>query len=430
MTTLSFEDDHDRHTLANELHARPFPVLSAPCYAVSVALWKGRHPDADASKDEQHPLLDLLDRAGAQHPREGANHFSSPFFRNQIKWERHTEFETYTVFVDGLPEQPFAVNEPLFPEDWVEKVRSKVVAACFVHVEPAKGDVREGANVADFADKYFVAESLSVSHVLGGDALVASDFRVDESGLTRFLLLASDGVGERRLGRITQRLIEIETYKSMAMLTLPNAQSVSGSLSKVDSDLADIVAGFAAKRDADSESLDRLMKISADLEQLAAENDSRFSAARAYSTIVEQRIDVLREQRVGGRQTLAEFMTRRFEPAMRTCESTAARLTAMSGRANRAAQLLRTQADVAREEQNQQILSQMDRRAAQQLRLQKTVEGLSVVAVSYYAVNLASYALAPFASVIGLGKVSLTAILTLPVIFLVWAAINRIRKGL
>lgn len=429
MSTLSFEDFENRHALANELHARPYPVLAAPCYAVSLAL---RHADlADAGpQDSYNQLIALLDRFGAQHPPAGANHYTSQIGRFEIKWERHTEFETYTIFADSPPATPFSVPEPILPPDWVETVQAKVVAACFVQIDLIDDGTDADAKMAEHIKTNFVQESISVSRVLDGVAQIATDFRADENGLTRFLLLATKQLGKRRLGRLTQHLIEVETYKSMAMLTLPNARAVSASLSTIDDELAEIVAGFAAKRSVDGDSLDQLMKISADLERLAALNDSRFSAARAYSKIVDQRIEVLRETRVDGRQTLAEFMTRRFEPAMRTCESTATRLNAMSTRANRAAQLLRTQADVAREEQNQQILSQMDRRAAQQLRLQKTVEGLSVVAVSYYAVNLASYALAPFAEEIGLGKVGLTALLTVPIILLVWWTINRIRKGL
>ena len=98
---------------------------------------------------------------------------------------------------------------------------------------------------------------------------------------------------------------------------------------------------------------------------------------------------------MGGRQTFAEFMTRRFDPAMRTCRSAEERLADLSARAERAANLLRTRVDVANQAQNVEVLRAMDRRAALQLRLQETVEGLSVVAISYYAVNLAEHVFAP-----------------------------------
>ncbi|MCB1312105.1 MAG: DUF3422 family protein, partial [Sedimentitalea sp.] len=141
-------------------------------------------------------------------------------------------------------------------------------------------------------------------------------------------------------------------------------------------------------------------------------------------------VQALRETRFAGRPTFAEFMVRRYEPAMRTVQSTERRLQALADRAMRAGDLLRTRVDVERSAQNQALLASMDRRADLQLRLQHTVEGLSVVAISYYAVSLAGYLLAPLAEVAELGKATLTAIITLPVVALVWALVRRIRNRL
>jgi uncharacterized membrane-anchored protein len=127
-------------------------------------------------------------------------------------------------------------------------------------------------------------------------------------------------------------------------------------------------------------------------------------------------VQVLREERFRGRQTFAEFMMRRFDPAMRTVKSTEARLEAMTTRAIRAGDLLRTRVDVDRSAQNQELLASMDRRSDLALRLQKTVEGLSVVAISYYAVNLVVYLIGPLAEPIGLSKTILTALVVLPTI--------------
>ena len=133
---------------------------------------------------------------------------------------------------------------------------------------------------------------------------------------------------------------------------------------------------------------------------------------------------------MGGRQTFAEFMTRRFDPAMRTCRSAEERLADLSARAERAANLLRTRVDVANQAQNVEVLRAMDRRAALQLRLQETVEGLSVVAISYYAVNLAEHVFAPVAERAHISSGTLLAILTVPVVLVVWYMVRRIRARL
>ena len=154
----------------------------------------------------------------------------------------------------------------------------------------------------------------------------------------------------------------------------------------------------------------------------------RFGATGAYEAIVHQRIEVLREERFLGRQTFSEFMLRRFDPAMRTVKSTESRLRSMTDRAFRAGELLRTKVEVGRSAQNQALLESMDRRAALQLRLQETVEGLSVVAISYYAVSLLGYLLAPVASEFGIEKPWVTAALVLPVVLGVALMPRRIRK--
>ena len=143
-----------------------------------------------------------------------------------------------------------------------------------------------------------------------------------------------------------------------------------------------------------------------------------------------QRIAVLREERYHGRQTFGEFMMRRFDPAMRTVKAGEGRLHAMSERAMRAGNLLRTRVDVERSAQNQDLLESMNHRADLQLRLQRTVEGLSVVAISYYAVNLAIYVLGPVGAELDVSKLVLTAVVTPVVILAVWALIRRLRRDM
>ena len=170
-----------------------------------------------------------------------------------------------------------------------------------------------------------------------------------------------------------------------------------------------------------------LLEVSAELETLLVNSSFRFGATGAYEALVNQRITVLREERFEGRQTFAEFMMRRFDPAMRTVKSAEKRLQAMSDRAMRAGELLRTRVDVERSAQNQKLLQSMDRRADLQLRLQHTVEGLSVVAISYYAVNLMAYLVYPLTEPFGVAKGTATAVLTPLVVVAVFMAIRRIR---
>ncbi|MDZ7908706.1 MAG: DUF3422 domain-containing protein [Gemmobacter sp.] len=421
--------DHPlRYALVNELHARPFPILQAPCTAAYVAI---KEPidaaNRDRAADRAH-LLALLDRHGSAHPQPGATHFSGPIGRAELKWESHTEFVAYSGFTPGLSDRPFDPMEAeVFPEDWLAAAPGRRLASVLIRVELLPDDM---ASVAQKLDSWFVAESLAVAWVLDRSAMVAGDFRIDPAGHLRFAVFVRPGTGARRVGRIVQRLCEVETYRAMSMLGLMRTRDLSERLNALDPKLSALVSGLDGRAQSAEAALHDLLAISAELESLAVRYSFRFGATAAYEAIVNQRIDVLREERLEGRQTFAEFMMRRYDPAMRTVKSAEARLKTMAERAQRAAELLRTRVDVERSAQNQRLLESMDRRADMQLRLQHTVEGLSVVAISYYAVSLAAYATYPLAKLAHLSKEMLTALLVLPVIGGVWLMIRRIRKAM
>lgn len=419
------EDHPLRYALANELHARPFPLLQAPCRAAYLAI---KHPQDAAGRDrdaDRAHLVVLLDRYGCAHPQPGATHWFGQLGKVHLKWESHTEFVTYTLLAQGTSTRPFdAETFALFPEDWLAATPGQRMTSALIWVE----ELDDADAIEALIDEWFVAESLAASTVIDGNAVVAGDFRIDPAGHMRFAVFLRPGTGARRTGRLVQRLCEIETYKTMSMLGLSRAREMGPRMGAQDAELTRLVGDMRRESARADETLQRLLEISAELESLIARSSFRFGATGAYEAIVNQRIAALREARFRGRQSFAEFMARRFDPAMRTVKSTERRLEALAAAAQRAGELLRTRVDVERSGQNQKLLESMDRRADLQLRLQKTVEGLSVVAISYYAVNLLAYAAAPFADAQGLSRPLLTALLTPVTLLAVWLAIRRIRR--
>ena len=420
--------DHPlRYMLANELHARPFPTLSAPCTAVFLAI---KQPQDAAKRDraaDMAHLVALLDRYGAKHPQPGATHYSGEIGRHVLKWESHTEMVTYTVFSDGVSSRPFdPADFDVFPGDWLEAAPGVRITSAMIRVVPWQSKEATRADI----DAWFVAESVAVARVLDDAGVIAGDFRIDQAGHQRFSLHVAPGTGHRRIGRIVQRLCEIEIYKTMSMLGFARVREMGRQMGVTETRLSRLVQDMTEGAQPAEETLKGLLHVSAELEALVAQSSFRFGATAAYEQIVHQRIGALREDRFEGRQTFNEFMMRRYDPAMRTVTATKERLSAMSERATRAGNLLRTRVDVERSAQNQALLESMDRRADLQLRLQRTVEGLSVVAISYYAVSLAGYLLYPVAGSLGLSKGMLTAAVTLPIVAGVWWMVQRIRRKL
>lgn len=420
--------DHPlRYKLANELHARPFPSMRAPCSAAYVAI---KQPEDAVSRDRTQDLAHLtalLDRHGASHPQPGATHYYGQIGKYWLKWEQHTEFVTYTAFSEGAVARPFDPAEfDVFPSDWLENAPGQRMTSILLNVVPRPA---EDAAVTGLLDEWFVSESLATSEVLEGAAIMAGDFRIDLNGHLRFAVFAGAQTGARRIGRIVQRLCEIETYKTMSMLGFARVRALQPGLNELDTKLTGLMGTMSDERASAEETLHDLLSISAELETLSARSSFRFGATGAYEALVDQRIAALREERFQGRQQFGEFMMRRYAPAMRTVHSAEARLEAMSSRSIRASNLLRTRVDVERSAQNQTLLESMDKRSDLQLRLQRTVEGLSVVAISYYAVSLAGYLLYPLTQATGLSKGMLTALVTVPVVLLVWWMVRRLRKS-
>jgi len=234
----------------------------------------------------------------------------------------------------------------------------------------------------------------------------------------------------RQAGHSMQRLLEIDTYRMMALLALPVAQSLTPWLNDAERELARITESLVDSNEAsEPELLDRLTRLEAEIESRESAQHYRFTAAAAYYELVQRRIDELREERIRGLQTFREFTERRLAPAMNTCRSVSARLESLSQRVARATQLLNTRVDLTRERQNQQLLETMNRRAEAQLRLQQTVEGLSAAAITYYVVGLVGYAAKGLASAGVPLHVELVMALSIPVVAVVAVlGVRHVRK--
>jgi uncharacterized membrane-anchored protein len=375
-----------RVELSDEVHARPPERLSPPARLSYLAMLN----DASTNTVACDCVRQLATQFGVRPPEPGENHFSADFGDFRLKWERHGEFARFMFIVHGQESQPFA--EPAsnsIPADWLRTLPGEVLVAAHLVIEKADEAIFDHE---DLSARYFRGNPLVGSRVASGAGLAVTDFRIHEDGFSRFLI-QDISLTPRQAGRTVQRLLEMETYRMLALLALPIARELAPFLVDSERELVSITAQMIdADRLSEGELLLRLTRLAAGIESRYADSLFRFSAAVAYEDLVTRRISELREERFATLQTYREFMDRRFTPAMSTCRSTRARQDALSIRLSRATQLMSTQVDVFLEQQNQAILAAMNRRGRLQLRLQQTVEGLSIAAVTYYAVGLIGYA--------------------------------------
>ncbi len=418
-------DHPERHALTAEVHARPFVAMDAPTRLVHIAMLSG---EGGAAEDRAH-LARLCAHFGVAAPAGAAIHAVIELGRLRLKWERHAEFCSWTFFAPGRIDDPFA--GPVLgdvPDDWLAATPGhRLVPVRVALVERATAS----PTPAELA-RWFTAELVAGSRVAGGGATAWTDFAIHGDGYGR-ILLHDHTLRPRQAGRVVLRLLEIGTYRVMALLALPVAREIGPRVSGVDRDLLAITEAMRDMTQIGEERglLERLIALAAEVERLTAASAYRFGAGRAYWAIVERRLAELREERIEGLQTIREVMERRLVPAMRTCEATAARLDAIAARLARASALLRTRVDIKLEAQNQDVLASMNRRARLQLRLQATVEGLSVAAISYYVVGLAGYGLK---SLEAAGVIAhpdrYVGVALLIVVPAVWYLVRRIRRHL
>ncbi|MFN4101292.1 MAG: DUF3422 family protein [Pararhodobacter sp.] len=394
---IRLPDNHaQRFVISHEVHARPPEPVNGPVKLSCIAMttnWP--YSDADIAV-----VADLTRRYGATPPGPGAKHYSVDLKDFRLVWERHTEFTRYTFITPlkgGDPFAPSAIESA--PEDWLASLPGELIVATHAAILPAEDKVPSHSQLSE---QYFSGNALIGAGITGGAGTAITDFRLHADGFSRILLF-NQKMSPWHTGRIVQRLLEIETYRIMAMLALPVAQSLVPRLSGWEKELSETTAAMIrAEIDDEAKLLGRLMSLEAAIEKSHTETQFRFGAAAAYYSLVRKRIEELREDRLAEMQTFQEFTDRRLAPAMETCQSVASRQSALSERVDRAAQLLSAKVDKSLQLQNRQILESMNTRAELQLRLQQTVEGLSVAAITYYVVGVIGY-LAGGLAALGLG---------------------------
>ena len=424
---LTVERKHEyprRRELSDEVHARPPESLHTPCDLSYLVRKPQRGDDAVPAIES---LRNLLSEFGVEGPVAATKHFTANLDTVRLRWEAHTEYHRYTLLGDADGLTPFdRMPANVLPERWLGSLGQELLVA--VHAQVIRmPDWREKLDA--ISAQYFAGNVLIGSRVAEGRGVALTDLRIHEDGFSRFVLINED-MTEQQVGRFVQRLFEIETYRMMALLALPVAQQLSPALDDNERELTEIGQALVdAEENQEEILLERLTRLSASSQNRHQRSSYRFDAADAYYEIVQQRISELRESRIIGLQTFEEFTARRLAPAVKTYRAVSRRQKGILEQMARATKLLSTRIDIARQRQNQRLLESMNRRVKTQLRLQATVEGLSVAAVTYYISGLVGY-LAKSSVEMGLNinPVIVTGASVPLVAFVVYLGVHRLRE--
>ncbi|NEX22835.1 DUF3422 domain-containing protein [Thiorhodococcus mannitoliphagus] len=384
---LPFKEHPLRQQAISELHARTYEPLQAPeriSHITSVCGERG------TGRNLRY-MFKLLEHYGLPLPESVDQHYIAELGDIRMLWERHTEFVTYTFIKHGSFTHPFTAPVILeLPQHWLANLPGEVVSAISLALEPKDGPERSTEALSQLFDGNVVIGS----EVVGGAARAWSDIRIHSDGFSR-ILLRDQGLSRNQAGRLAKRILEISSYQAMALLGLPPAREANRLLSKADGRLVGVATQMSGDQRTETAAqkalLAALTALAVDIETIAAKTSYRFEASKAYYGVVTQRLEQLRQRRIEGLQTFTEFLDARLAPAIATCDSTFQRQHNLAERAARLTSLLRARVEVELQRQNRSLLESMDKRAKIQLRLQETVEGLSVIAIGYYGVGLVGY---------------------------------------
>ncbi|MBA4806917.1 DUF3422 domain-containing protein [Brevundimonas sp.] len=408
--TVNLNTHPMREQIVDEMHLRRMPPLPSPCRMLQVVLLV-RPEDRER---EQERVGTLAGREGHVFPRHGRGRRKSC----EWLWERHSEASTYTLICHGKGAvfSPEGFEEELLA--WLEQAPGQVVRAVQVVVD------EDEKVLVPAVSRLEAEDTISVRN---GALGLWSDFRIHEDGWGR-LVIASGGTHPADLGRWVQRVQELGNYRNLALLTLPLVRSAGERLDALEARLVD-VSRRLARIDGDGTTLEELSRISAATVALDEETGFRRGAMQAYARIVADRLGELSSEPVEGYQGLEDFIARRFTPAVRTCEAFSGRLERLAVSVERSTALLRTRIDMRLQSQNHVLLTSMRETGARQLRLQHMVEGLSVVAVSYYVFGLVNIIIKPGVKYVGAQQEMVAAVLLVPIVLVVWGYLRwRVRR--
>ena len=384
MTGLHNRSHPLRDILDKELQQRTFPPLSAPCRLCQFMLTV-----SPASRSSELSFIQQLASAQGRHFSETAYDINLPLFGGSLRFEKHGEFSSYVFIQRGSEQQLFDDPLDFLPtKDWLSDIPGQIFRVVQLSIiTPAQLKMNHDI------DALFNPENCISSLLAGQKARIWTDFQKHAEGAGRMLLL-DQGLSPAALGRLVQQLFDLGNYRKLSLLGWPLSRQALSKLTLLEQQLSDITQRIEHKQNDDEHLLNEITTMAAQTEHLIADTSSRLQANAAYYQLTLDRIKSLNETPIDGLLSLQDFTERRLTPAFRTSESVVLRQNALSGRLGRSTELLRTRINLKLEQQNQLLLASMDKRAKLQLNMQQMVEGLSLVAISYYAVQLSDKVIA------------------------------------
>ncbi|QQR37994.1 DUF3422 domain-containing protein [Devosia rhizoryzae] len=416
-TNAPIPPDHpNRQAIMDEVHARPVEIVPEACRVRRLVLVMPGEPGAMQRAFERFAAFRRT--AGIELPQTGTRQYSFVTPERAITWEFHTEFVTVTWRAASDDRQ-----------SWPDDIGLDAIGEGML-ISAMRIDVIADVTVPERLLPSFNLASLCLSDIETGKAQVVTDFTPDGDRFTRFEF-AAGGLTTLRRSILLRRLLEIETYRNMALLGLPLARSASHDLREMETELSAVIGNLsdATTPKGAQTVLDALHRLSVRSGQLSERLGYRFAAGRAYGEVLRTRLAGLREAGTNKGSTLTHYIGNRVDPGLATCAAIEQRLAVLSSKIERAIGLLNVRISVDMQVQNAALLDNIAQTSRSQFLLQRTVEGLSTIAISYYLLGIVSYLLAGPLTQLHWDKTMALSIAAPFVVLVVWLMARSVRRA-
>lgn len=264
--------------------------------------------------------------------------------------------------------------------------------------EPAKA---ANQKIKIIRENYYKTEAKKILNLNEDDLLyginsmsaasIWTSFRIDQNKQTPFLIYDVH-LDPNKRKRIISLTLDMWTYSSLILHLVHNIKKVIPLIDETEGNLRELIE--ALKID------DGIQKTNGHLPQLlaSAEEIGKFfahiggqlGAVSAYAKLVEERIQQLNAEEIFGTQSINTFVMEHILPESRLCATIQSRLKELSLQNARAIDLVRTKVDFAIHLESQNLLTSLDTNTNINVQMQRVVEILSSIPLTYYAWKLLS----------------------------------------
>lgn len=310
-----------------------------------------------------------------------------------VLWQAHTEYYTYQLWHLRPPGQDTVTFGPLtfpgyrFPGTalGIEVCRLDIVLT--TEALPSREHVRT----------LFPGPMLYGSRILDEHTIVIASFTPDDYGRERYWVTAGTSQSDSsHLKDVVDAIVRIETYYHLLLMQKPlfsAAIDQAYKFEQVHLKQREIITEHIGH--ANSQTLQRwLNSLTQDLlktNRMAGRLHFELSASVPYDKILHSTLSSVVEKPLESYRPLSDYVLSGITGVAEGYQQLLRRIDTLRGGFEGIISIIRTRVDLIVEAQNLALLQSVDKTTKNQVILQHTVEGLSVIVIAYYLSGLAGY---------------------------------------